>query len=131
MTTVTKTVVAVLAATSGATASTKGSPGAASSWIDIGSYDGGDLFLSVLNGGTGPTTAGSFLIQASPDNGTTVYDYYGFTGDTNAFSSSTGAGLVTAAIWIDPGVRYLRVIGYGNAGASVTFAATFSGVTRA
>lgn len=130
MTTITKTVVAILAATAGAAATTKGAPGAASAWVDIGAYDGGDMFLSVLNG-TAPAAAGVILIQASPDNGTTVYDYWACAGDLNTYNSGTLAGLVTNTIWVDPGVRYVRVIGYGNTTNPVTFAASFSGVTRA
>lgn len=126
MTTVTKTPVTFLAAVSGTATgpTTKTAPGANSGWIDIGTYDGGDMGLSVTNG-TAPGVAGSILIQWSPDNGTTIYDYWGIGGDL-----VTGS-INTTTIWVDPGVRYVRVIGYGNTTNPVTFGATFSGVTRA
>lgn len=126
MTTVTKTPVAFLAnVATTALSSTKAAPNVSSGWIDLGAYDGGDMGLSVVNSGSAPTTAGSILIQWSPDNGTTIYDYQPMAGDTTASSINT------ATIWIDPGLRYVRVIGYGNVGNNVTFGATFSGVTRA
>lgn len=127
MTTVTKTPVPFLSAAAGAAGSTKTAPGANSGWIDLGaptSYDGGDMGLSVTNG-TAPGAAGSILIQWSPDNGVTIYDYWAMAGDLVTGSTNT------ATIWIDPGLRYVRVIGYGNTTNPVTFAASFSGVTRA
>lgn len=81
--------------------------------------------LSVTNGSSAPGVAGTLLVQWSPDNGTTVYDYWGMGGDTVASSSNS------QTVWIDPGIRYIRVIGYGNTTNAVTFGATFSGVTRA
>lgn len=130
MTTITKTPVTVLAPTSGAASSTKGAPGASSAWIDIGTYDGGDLFISIQNAGS-LGNAGTITVQASPDNGTTVFDYWSLGGDVLIYSSSTLAGLTTATIWVDPGIRYIRVIGYGNTTSACTYTATFSGVTRA
>lgn len=130
MTTVTRTPVAFLSAVSGAAGSTKGSPGATSGWVDVNAYAGGDMLLSILNGASAPGAAGSLTIQASTDNGTTVADYYTLTGDTNAYSASTQAGLTTQTIKIDDGIRYLRVIGWGNTTNAVTYNATFSGVTR-
>lgn len=125
MTTVTKTPVTFLAAVSGVAASTKTSPGASSGWIDLGVYDGGDMGLSVSNGTTAPSTVGTILIQWSPDNGTTIYDYWSMGGDL------VNSSVNTASIYIDPAVRYVRVIGYGNQTNAVTFGATYSGVTRA
>lgn len=126
MTTVTKTPVTFLAnVATTAQSSTKTAPNVTSGWIDIGTYDGGDMGISVINGSSAPTTSGSILIQWSPDNGTTIYDYWGMAGDTTASSVNT------ATIWMDSGLRYVRVIGYGNVGNNVTFGATFIGVTRA
>ena len=130
MTTVTKTPVTYLATVSGAAGSSKASPGANSGWIDTGSNsanaaDGGDMGLSITNGSSAPGVAPTILLQWSPDNGATVYDYQAFGGDTIASSINT------TTVWVDPGMRYLRVIGYGNTTNAVTFGATFSGVTRA
>ncbi len=124
MTTVTKTPVTLLNAVSGAAGSTKVAPGATSGWIDLGAADGGDMGLSITNG-TAPGVAPTILIQWSPDNGTTVYDYWAMGGDVTASSVNT------ATAWIDPGIRYVRVIGFGNTTNPCTFGATFSGVTRA
>jgi hypothetical protein len=132
MTTVTKTPQAILAPTPGAAGTTKGTPGADSGWIDLGGADGGDLMVSILNGASAPGVGGTLLIQASAyANGASPADYQPLGGDTNAYSSSTGAGLTSATIWIDPGVRAIRVIGYGNTTNPVTFGAVFSGITRA
>lgn len=117
-------------AVAAASAGTKGAPGAAGAWIDISAYDGGDVGLSVLNGATGPGVAGNILIQNSPDNGTTVYDYWGCSGDTANYSAATGAGLVNPTIKIDPGLKYIRVIGFGHTVNPVSYGATFTGVTR-
>src|SRR5438067_1165215 len=100
MTTVTKTPTAFLAnVATTALSSTKAAPNVASNWTDLGTYDGGDMGLSVVNSASAPTTAGSILIQWSPDNGTTIYDYGGMAGDTTASSTNT------ATVWIDPGLR--------------------------
>jgi len=125
MTTVTKTLVPLLAAVAGAAGSSKASPGANSGWKDLGTYDGGNIGLSITNGASAPGVAPTILIQVSPDNGATVYDYQGMGGDVSANSVNT------STIWLDPGFRYARVIGYGNSANAVTFGADFSGVTRA
>lgn len=125
MTTVTKTPVTFLASISCAAGSTKTSPGAVSSWLDLGVYDGGDMGLSITNGSSAPGVPCTVLIQWSPDNGTTVYDYWTMAGDINNSSVNSNT------IWIDPGLRYVRVIGYGNTTNSVTVSAVFSGITRA
>lgn len=125
MTTVTKTPVSLLAAVAGAAGSTKAAPGASSGWKDLGVYDGGNIGLSITNGASAPGAAPTILIQVSPDNGVTVYDYWAMGGDITASSVNT------ASPWLDPGFRYVRVIGYGNTTNAVTFGADFSGVTRA
>ena len=133
MTTVTKTPVTLITATAnnGTAGSTKGAPSVTSGWIDLGGADGGDIGLSILNG-TAPGAAGTLQVQWSHDAGTTVYDYGPpLGGDLSTFNSSSLAGLTTATIWVDPGIRYVRIIGYGNTTNAVTFGATFSGVTRA
>ena len=63
------------------------------------------------------------LIQVSPDNGTTVFDYYAVAGDLVASSVNT------YAIQLDQGVMYMRVIGYGNTTNAVTVAANLQAIT--
>jgi hypothetical protein len=119
----TKASVAVLAATSGAAASTKAAPGAAGAWIDCRAYYGGELGYSITNGASAPGVAGALLFQVSPDNGATVFDYQLAGGDTVASSVTSGA------ILLDRGVMYVRAIGYGNTTNAVTFAANLQAVT--
>lgn len=112
-----------------ASAGTKGSPGAAGPWTDVSAFDGGDVGLAIQNGGA-VGAAGNILIQTSPDNGATVFDYWGFAGDLAAYAASTLAGMTTNTIKIDPGVKYIRVIGYGHSNNPVSYTAVFTGVTR-
>lgn len=119
----TKVSVAVLAPTSGAAGSTKAAPGAAGAWIDCRAYYGGELGYSITNGASAPGVAGTLLFQMSPDNGTTVFDYYSVAGDTVVSSVTSGALL------LDRGVMYIRAIGYGNTTNAVTFAANLQAVT--
>lgn len=115
-----------------ASAGTKGAPGAVGAgggWVDISQYDGGSVGLAIQNGGA-VGVAGSILIQHSPDNGGTVFDYWSFGGDLVAYNAATLAGLVTATIKIEPGVKFIRVIGYGHTTSPVSYTAAFTGVTR-
>lgn len=132
MTTATKTPQVILAPTANtAGAGTKGAPVVDSGWVDLGSADGGNLFVSIQNAGA-LGAAGILQVQASAYAiGTSGTDYQAIASDLNAYSSSTLAGLTTATFWIDPGVRALRVFGYGNTTNNTTFGAVFSGVTRA
>lgn len=134
MTTATKTPQVILApSVNTAGAGTKGAPAAGvdSGWIDLGSADGGNLFISIQNAGA-LGAAGILQVQASAyANGASPADYQSIAGDLSAYSASTLAGLTTATLWIDPGVRAIRAFGYGNTTSSVTFGAVFSGVTRA
>lgn len=118
-----KSSVLVLTSTSGAAASTKASPGATGGWIDVRGYYGGELGYSITNGGSAPGVAGTLMFQVSPDNGSTVFDYYQVAGDTVASSVTTGA------IILDRGVMYVRAIAYGNTTNAVTFAANLQAVT--
>lgn len=133
MTTVTKTPLVILAPTSNAAGvGTKGSPAASvdSGWIDLGSADGGNLFLSIQNAGA-LAAPGILQVQASAyANGSSPADYQQLTGDLLAYNASTLAGLATIVYWVDPGIRSIRVFGYGNTTSAATFAAVFSGDTR-
>lgn len=124
--TITKTPVSLLNAVAGAGGTTKAAPGADSGWVDVSGIDGGTIGLKITNGASAPSPAGNLLIQQSPDNGVTAYDYYGpLTSDTVASSDTS------ATIDLDPGVKYVRVIGYGNGTNPVTYTATLTEVTRA
>lgn len=118
-----KASVVVLAATSGAAGSTKAAPGVTGGWIDCRAYYGGELGYSITNGPSAPGVAGTLLFQASPDNGTTVFDYSVAAGDVVA------SGITTGSVILDRGVMYLRAIGYGNTTNSVMFAANLQAVT--
>ena len=114
--------VSILAATSGAAGSTRAAPGVTGGWVDVRAYYGGELGWGVKNGGSAPTVAGSLLIQTSPDNGTTVFDYHLVGGDTVANSDTTNSISLGKAM-------YIRVLGYGNATNAVTYSAILQAVT--
>lgn len=122
---ITKAVTSLFAAVAcgGATPGTKASPSIASAWQDMtGSY-GGDVGLRIVNGGSAPGVAPTLLIQYSPDNGTTIYDYAPMGGDVTASSDNS------STVWIDQGIGYIRVIGYGNTTNAVTVTASLSKIT--
>lgn len=122
--TITKAKVAGIAYAAGncAAGTTKASPGVNSGWIDLTGKDGVDLGYRIVNGSSAPGTAPTLVIQESPDNGTTVYDYAAVGGDTTASSDNSGT------IWIDRAVMYARVIAYGNTTNAVGIGADFSTV---
>lgn len=129
--TITKTQQQVLAPTTVAAASagTKGAPGAASAWTDLGVHIGGTMMLTVQNAGA-VGTAGNIMIQQAVDiAGTRPVDVWGYAGDLLAYNAATGDGLQTKSIDIPAGVRYARVIGWGHSTNSVTYSADFDGVT--
>ncbi len=120
---ITKASVALVASTSGAAGSTKASPGVTGSWIDVRAYYGGDIGISITNGASAPGVAMTAMIQVSPDNGTTVFDYFPVAGDLVASSVNT------YTIALDQGIMYVRVIGYGNTTNAVTLAANLQAIT--
>ena len=74
---------------------------------------GGQLFIEVTNGGTGPTVAAVVQIQASPDNST----YYDFGGE---LGSTLGNSIVTTwSVPIPIGVEYIKVVSGSNTGQDV------------
>lgn len=122
---ITKAVTSLFAAVScgGATPGTKASPSIASAWQDMtGSY-GGDVGIRMVNGASAPGVAPTVVIQWSPDNGTTVYDYATVGGDTTANSDNS------VSIWIDQGIGYIREIGFGNTTNAVTVTSSLSKIT--
>lgn len=106
-----------------AAGTTKASPGVSSTWKDLTGKDGVDLSYRITNSSSAPGTAPTLIVQASPDNGTTVYDYATVGGDTAASSDNSGT------IWIDRAVMYARVIAYGNTTNAVGIGADFTTVT--
>ena len=120
---ITKSSVLVLTSTSGAAGTTKAAPGATGAWINTTTYYGGDLGYTITNGASAPGVAMTVLFQTSPDNGTTVFDYYPISGETVASSVTTGN------IWLDQGVMYVRAIAYGNTTNAVTVAANLQAIT--
>lgn len=120
---ITKVSTVVLAATAGAAASTKAAPGATGAWINVTGVYGGDLGYSITNGAAAPGVPMTLLFQTSPDNGTTIFDYFPVAGDIVASSVTTGT------IWLDQGVMYVRAIAYGNTVNAVTAAANLQAIT--
>lgn len=122
---ITKAVTSLFAGVScgGATPGTKASPSISTAWQDMTGAYGGDAGLRVVNGSSAPGAAPTIVIQWSPDNGATIYDYATFGGDTTASSDNS------TAIWIDQGIPYIRVIGYGNTTNAVTVTASLSKIT--
>ncbi len=93
------------------------------SWIDLtGAYE---CLLSALvtNGATGPTVGCSVVVQVSPDNGTTFYEFARATAGT-ANSTSYYFNFNLPA-----GTMYARTVFTGNTGQSVTIQADGQKVT--
>lgn len=122
---ITKAKIAAIAysATNAAAGTSKASPGVNSGWIDMTGKYGGDLSWRIVNGGSAPGVAPTLTVQASPDNGTTVYDYATVGGDTNSSSDNSGT------LWLDQGMMYVRVIGYGNTTNAVGIGADIAAIT--
>lgn len=120
---ITKASVNILTSGTCAAASTKASPGQTGLWIACTGYYGGDIGYSISNTGGAVATAGTITFQSSPDNGTTVFDYYTIAGTLNS------ADVVTGTLWLDQGVMYVRAIAYGNTTNAVTCAANLQAIT--
>jgi hypothetical protein len=82
-------------------------------WTIDDSY-GGELFIKVTNGATGPTVSAQAQVWVSPDNS----NYYKFGG---ALISTLGNSIVTSwALLIPIGIKHLKVISGSNTGQDVT-----------
>lgn len=96
---------------------------ATGSWIDLtGAYE---CLLSALitNGATGPTVACSVIVDVSPDNGTTVYEF------ARATAGTANSGTFYFNFNLPAGVMYARTRFTGNTGQSVTVQADGEKVT--
>lgn len=122
---ITKSKIAAIAyvANNAAANTTKASPGVNSGWIDLTNKYGGDLSWRIVNGASAPGVAPTLTVQASPDNGTTFYDYATVGGDVTASSDNSGT------LWLDQGLMYVRVIGYGNTTNAVSIGADIAAIT--
>jgi len=75
---------------------------------------GGELYIKITNGATGPTVAAQCQVWASPDNS----NFYKFGG---ALVSTLGNSIVTSwSIPIPIGVEYIKIISGSNTGQNVT-----------
>jgi hypothetical protein len=75
---------------------------------------GGELYIKITNGGTGPTIAAEAQIWVSPDNS----NWYEFGG---AIVGTTGnSEVVSHAVNIPVGAEYAKVISGSNTGQDVT-----------
>lgn len=82
-------------------------------WTLTGGY-GGELYLKITNGATGPTVAAQCQVWASPDNS----NYYKLGG---ALISTLGNNVVTSwSIQVPIGIAYLKVTSGSNTGQNVT-----------
>lgn len=122
---ITKSKIAAIAyaATNAAAGTTKAAPGVNSGWIDMTGKYGGDLSYRIVNGAAAPGVAPTVTVQASPDNGVTFYDYATVGGDVTVSSDNSGT------IWLDQGLMYVRVIGYGNTTNAVGIGADIQAIT--
>ena len=84
---------------------------------------GGQLFLKVTNGATGPTVAATAQVWASPDNS----NWYKLGG---ALGSTLGNSIVSSwSIPIPIGVEFIKVISGSNTGQDVVIRVEGSEVT--
>ena len=101
----------------------QGAEAVASSDWDLSDGYGGQLYLKVTNGATGPTVAAVLQIYASPDDTT----YYKFGG---ALGSTLGNDAVTTwSIPIPIGVEFIRVMSGSNTDQDVVVRVEGSEVT--
>lgn len=118
----TKTSVVLLASTAVAAGLTKATA-SASAWFNTQTYYRSCVRFSLTNGSAAPGAPPTFLVQTSPDNGTTIYDEYPVGGDTIANSLTTGE------IAVDDTTMYVRVLVYGNTTNSITAQASLQAIT--
>jgi len=84
---------------------------------------GGELYIKITNGATGPTIAAQAQIWASPDNS----NYYKIGG---ILISTLGNAIVTSwSIPIPIGIEYIKVISGSNTGQDVVIRCEGSEVT--
>jgi len=101
----------------------QGAEAVASADWDLDNGFGGQLYIEVTNGATGPTVAAILQIYASPDDTT----YYKFGG---ALGSTLGNNAVTTwSIPIPIGVEFIRVMSGSNTDQDVVVRVEGSEVT--
>ena len=84
---------------------------------------GGELYIKITNGATGPTVAAQAQIWASPDNS----NYYKIGG---ALISTLGNAIITSwSIPIPIGIEYIKIISGSNTGQDVVIRCEGSEVT--
>lgn len=110
---------------------TAGGANVNSGWIDVATLESGStpvdlvsLSLRITNGATGPTSAGQFIIETSPDNGTTIFALGGAITGGLANSGVYGWGEIP----LPKTTKYFRVTaGTGtNIGQTVTYQANYT-----
>ena len=84
---------------------------------------GGELYVKITNGATGPTIAAQFQVWVSPDNS----HWYEFGGAIAA--TVTNSAVLSLAINIPIGVEFAKVISGSNTGQDVTIRVEGSEVT--
>lgn len=84
---------------------------------------GGELYIKLTNGGTGPTIAAEAQVWASPDNS----NYYEFGGPI--VGTTGNSEIVSFAINIPAGIEYVKVVSGSNTGQDVTIRVEGSEIT--
>lgn len=127
MTAPTRSSLVILAATSVTPVanSNKAAPALTGAWVDVRSFNGGDIRWAVTNGTSAPGVQGQFTLQVSDANdGTNVTDLWSGGGNTNASTSTTASPTESGLVTLPNTASYARMICYGHTTNAVTFAST-------
>ncbi|MCK5217869.1 MAG: hypothetical protein KAJ93_08770 [Methanosarcinales archaeon] len=84
---------------------------------------GGELYIKITNGATGPTIAAEAQIWASPDNS----NWYEFGGPV--VGTTGNSEIVSHAINIPVGIEHVKVVSGSNTGQNVTIRVEGSEIT--
>lgn len=92
--------------------------------VDISTGYGGEVYVKITNGATGPTVAAYVYIEASADN-SKWYRY----GGTFVQGTTTNSDVQSNTTPLDPGLKYVRLVCTGNTGQPVTLDADVVNIT--
>ncbi|MCK5611826.1 hypothetical protein KAR91_58695 [Candidatus Pacearchaeota archaeon] len=84
---------------------------------------GGELYIKITNGGTGPTIAAQVLVQTSPDNS----NWYNLTGPIESLLGNSIVSMWT--IPIAAAAQHIKVISGSNTGQDVVIRVEGSEIT--
>lgn len=99
--------------------SNRWAPALVGGWVNVQTFNGGVVGVSVKNGASPPSIQGQFALQMSDaEDGTNVFDVY------SAGGNITAGADVTFTIPLPAEAKFVRLICYGNTVNPVTFKAT-------